>query len=37
MEKIHNEELQNLYSSSNNVRVIKSGRMKWQNMGYAWG
>ena len=29
MEKLHNEELNDLYSSSNIVRVIKSRRMDW--------
>ena len=27
--KLHNEELDVLYSSPNNVRVIKSRRMRW--------
>ena len=27
--KLHNEELNNLYSSPNTVRVIKSRRMRW--------
>ena len=27
--KLHNEELNSLYSSPNIVRVIKSGRMRW--------
>jgi len=27
--KLHNEEPNDLYSSPNIVRVIKSGRMKW--------
>jgi hypothetical protein len=27
--KLHNEELTGLYSSINNVRLIKSRRMKW--------
>jgi hypothetical protein len=27
--KLHNEELNNLYSSTNIVRVIKSRRMRW--------
>jgi hypothetical protein len=27
--KLHNEELNDLYSSSNNIRVIKSRRMRW--------
>jgi hypothetical protein len=27
--KLHNEELCNLYSSPNIIRMIKSGRMRW--------
>jgi hypothetical protein len=27
--KLHNEELNDLYSSPSNVRVIKSKRMRW--------
>jgi hypothetical protein len=27
--KLHNEEINDLYSSFNNVRVIKSRRMRW--------
>jgi hypothetical protein len=27
--KLHNEELHNLYSSSNVIRMIKSRRMRW--------
>jgi hypothetical protein len=27
--KMHNEELHNLYSSSNIIKVIKSRRMRW--------
>jgi transcription termination factor 2 len=27
--KLHNEELHNLYSSSNIIRMIMSGRMRW--------
>jgi hypothetical protein len=27
--KLHNEELHNLYSSANNIRQIKSRRMRW--------
>ena len=27
--KLHNEELNDLYSSANTVRVIKSRRMRW--------
>jgi hypothetical protein len=30
--KLHNEELNNLYSSPNIVRVIKSRRMRWGDM-----
>jgi hypothetical protein len=30
--KLHNKELNDLYSSSNIVRVIKSRRMKWAGM-----
>jgi hypothetical protein len=33
--RLHNEELHILYSSPNNVRVIKSRRMKWT--GYVAG
>jgi len=29
MERLHNEELNDLYTSPNIVRVIKSGRMRW--------
>jgi hypothetical protein len=29
IEKLHNEELHNLYSSPNIIRMIKSRRMKW--------
>jgi hypothetical protein len=28
--RLHNEELHNLYSTPNMVKVIKSGRMKWE-------
>jgi hypothetical protein len=27
--ELHNEELHNLYSSPNIIRMIKSGRMRW--------
>jgi hypothetical protein len=27
--KLHNEELQNLYSSPSIIRIIKSERMRW--------
>jgi hypothetical protein len=30
--KLHNEELNDLYSSPNIVRVIKSRRMRWAGM-----
>ena len=30
--KLHNEELSDLYSSPNIVRVIKSRRMRWAEM-----
>jgi hypothetical protein len=32
--KLHNEELQNLCSSPNFIRVIKSRRMKGRGIGY---
>ena len=28
--KLHNEELNNLYSSPNSVQVIKSRKMRWE-------
>jgi hypothetical protein len=31
--KLHNEELHNLYSSPNIIRMIKSRRMRWASMG----
>jgi hypothetical protein len=31
--KLHNDEIHNLYSSSNIVRVIKSRRMRWEGVG----
>jgi hypothetical protein len=34
---LHNDELHNLYSSPNIVRVIKSGRMRWARMGEGRG
>jgi hypothetical protein len=45
--KLHNEELHNLYSSPNIIRMIKSRRMRWarhlarmvrrgMNIGYWW-
>jgi len=46
--RLHNEELNNLYFSTNNVRVIKSRRMRWAGhlarvgeergcIGFWWG
>jgi hypothetical protein len=34
--KLHNEELDNLYSSPSIVRVVKSRRMRWAGHG-AYG
>jgi len=34
--RLHNEELNDLYSSPNIVRVIKSRRMKWLGMWSVW-
>ena len=33
---LHNEELNDLYSSPNIVRVIKSRRMRWSGHGRVW-
>jgi len=35
--KLHNEELSDLYSLPNIVRVVKSRRMRWGCMWHAWG
>jgi hypothetical protein len=46
--KMHNEELHNLFPSSNIIRIVKSGRMKWtghvartgrrgMHVGFWWG
>jgi hypothetical protein len=46
--KLHNEELHNVYSSANIIRMIKSRRMRWaghvarmgrigMHIGYWWG
>jgi hypothetical protein len=35
--KLHNDELHNLYYSPNVVKVIKSRRMRWEDMWHAWG
>jgi hypothetical protein len=35
--KLHDEELNDLYSLPNNVRVVKSRRMRWEGMWRVWG
>ena len=35
--KLHKEELKDLYSLPNIVRVVKSRRMRWAGMWRAWG
>jgi hypothetical protein len=35
--KLHNEELHNLYSSPNIIRMIKSMRMRWAGQGARMG
>ena len=35
--KLHNEELNNLYSASSIVHVIKSRRMRWAGHVALWG
>ena len=35
--KLHNEELSDLYSLPNIVRVVKSRIMKWAGMWRVWG
>jgi len=35
--KLHNEELNDLYSSPSVVRVIKSRRMRWTGHVALWG
>jgi hypothetical protein len=35
--KLHNEELNDLYSSPSIVRVMKSRRMRWAGMQFVWG
>ena len=35
--KLHNEELSDLYSLPNTVRVVKSRRMRWAGMWRVWG
>jgi hypothetical protein len=34
--KLHNEELHNLYSSPNIIRIIKSRRIMWADMWHEW-
>jgi hypothetical protein len=35
--RLHNEELNELYSSPNIVQVIKSRRMRWAGLWHVWG
>jgi len=35
--RFHNKKLNGLYSSPNIVRVIKSRRMRWAELGWACG
>jgi len=35
--RLHNEELNDLYSSPNIVRVVKSRRMRWDGYGVRMG
>ena len=35
--KLHNEELSDLYSLPNIMRVVKSRRMSWRGMWRVWG
>ena len=35
--KLHIDELRDLYSLPNIVRVVKSRRMRWAVMWHAWG
>jgi hypothetical protein len=35
--KLYNEELHNVHSSPNVIRVIKSRRIGWWSMQHAWG
>jgi hypothetical protein len=37
LRKLHNEELHNLYSLPNIIRMIRSRRIRWQGMYYKWG
>jgi TPP-dependent pyruvate/acetoin dehydrogenase alpha subunit len=35
--KLHKEQLYELYSALNVIRVIKSRRMRWAGMQHVWG
>jgi hypothetical protein len=35
--KLHNEELSDLYSLPNIVRIVKSRRMRWAGHAVLWG
>jgi hypothetical protein len=35
--RLHNEELNDLYSSPNIIRLIKSSRLRWGGMWHVWG
>ena len=35
--KLHNEELSDLYSLPNIMRVVKSRKMRWAGMWRVWG
>ena len=35
--KLHKEELRDLYSLPNILRVVKSGRMRWAGTWRVWG
>jgi hypothetical protein len=35
--RLYNEELNDLYSSPNIIRVIKSRRMRWAGHVHVWG
>jgi hypothetical protein len=37
VDKLHNEELGDLYFSLNTVQVIKSSKMRWVGMEHTWG
>jgi hypothetical protein len=35
--KLHNDELNNVYSSPSIIRIIKSRRMRWAGNLHEWG